>query len=84
VASRPVHVFLACALFGCALYTRAAGPQPSQAPPIRVPNPIRLNSPAISKTDLTPPEIQDLRILQTACFIMLPTQVATRAIAKFL
>lgn len=58
--SRPVCVLLACALFGSAVCRPVVAQQPTQAPPFRVPNPIDLNFPAISKTDSTPPEIEHL------------------------
>jgi hypothetical protein len=60
LGSRAVHVFLACALLNCAVCASVFAQQPGQAPPIRVPNPIHLNLPAISKMDSTPPEIEHL------------------------
>jgi Gram-negative bacterial TonB protein C-terminal len=58
--SRPVRVLLACALFGSAVCRPAVAQQPTQAPPFRVPDPIHLNFPALSKTDSTSPEIEHL------------------------
>jgi hypothetical protein len=54
------RVFLACALFGCAVCRPAVSQQPTQAPPFRVPDPIHLNFPVAPKTDSAPPQIEHL------------------------
>jgi hypothetical protein len=58
--SRAGRVFLACALFGCAVCRSAVSQQPTQAPPFRVSDPIRLNFPVAPKTDSAPPQIEHL------------------------
>lgn len=53
------RVFLACALFGCAVCRSAVSQQSTQAPPFRVPDPIHLNFPVAPK-DSAAPQIEHL------------------------